>query len=72
MVDILHGAWDFNGFFDDLDLKAKGMGASAAHPEVYFSKRFLQLRDLPELKLVGWGLDVPSVYKDTERHPQYL
>ena len=35
-----------------------------------FSKRFLQLRDLPKLNLPGWELDAPPMFKDVARHPQ--
>ena len=69
-VDILHGAWDWKAFFEPLALNATGIAASAAHPPVCFSKRFLQLRDLPKLNLPGWELDVPPMFKDVARHPQ--
>ena len=35
-----------------------------------FSKRFLQLGDLPKLKLPGWELEIPALFKDTTRHPR--
>ncbi len=69
-ADILPGTWDWKGFFDSLGLKASGIGASAAHPDVCFSKRFLQLRDLPKLSLPGWELEVPAMYLDLPRHPE--
>ena len=69
-VDILNGTWDWKAFFLPLGLNATGIAASAAHPDVCFSKRFLQWRDLPKLNLPGWELDVPPVFQDTVRHPQ--
>ena len=69
-VDILDGTWDWIAFFLPLGLNATGIAASAAHPDVCFSKRFLQWRDLPKLSLPGWELDVPPVFQDTARHPQ--
>lgn len=69
-ADILHGTWDWIKFFEDLSLKAMGIAASAAHPSVCYSKRFLQLRDLPKLNLPGWELEVPLAFQKMERHPQ--
>ena len=69
-ADILHGTWDWQQFFDDLRFNVTGIAASHAHPHVCFSKRFLQLRDLPKLNLPGWELEVPALFKDTARHPQ--
>ena len=69
-ADFLHGTWDGVGFFEDLRLNVSGIAASHAHPNVCFSKRFLQLRDLPKLNLPGWELEVPDLYKDTDRHPR--
>ena len=67
---ILHGTWDWQEFFNDLRFNVSGIAASWWHPDVCFSKRFLQLRDLPKLNLPGWELEVPPLFKDTERHPQ--
>ena len=67
---ILHGTWDWQEFFNDLRFNVSGIAASWWHPDVCFSKRFLQLRDLPKLKLPGWELEVPHLFKDTERHPR--
>ena len=69
-ADILPGTWDWQQFFDDLGFNASGIAASYHHPIVCFSKRFLQLRDLPKLNLPGWELEVPALFKDTTRHPQ--
>ena len=68
-VDILHGVWDWVRFFEDLGLNVSGIAASRAHPTC-FSKRFLQLQDLPKLNLPGWELEFPALFKDTARHPQ--
>ena len=69
-ADILHGTWDWQQFFDGLRFNVSGIAASYHHPIVCFSKRFLQLRDLPKLNLPGWELEVPDLFKDTVRHPQ--
>ena len=69
-ADILPGTWDWVRFFEDLRLNVTGIAASHAHPRVCFSKRFLQLRDLPKLNLPGWELEVPALFKDTDRHPR--
>ena len=53
-ADILHGTWDWVRFFEDLGLNVSGIAASHAHPNVCFSKRFLQFRDLPKLNHPGW------------------
>ena len=60
-VDILHGTWDWVRFFEDLGLNVSGIAAPHAHPNVCFSKRFLQLQDLPKLNLPGWQLEVPTL-----------
>ena len=52
-----------------LRFNVSGIAASHSHPRVCFSKRFLQLRDLPKLNLPGWELEVPALFKDTDRHP---
>ena len=69
-ADILPGTWDWEQFFEDLGLNVTGIAASHAHPRVCFSKRFLQLRDLPKLNLPGWELEVPPLFKDIPRHSQ--
>ena len=69
-ADILHGTWDWQQFFDRLRFNVSGIAASYHHPSVCFSKRFLQLRDLPKLKLPGWELEIPALFKDTTRHPR--
>ena len=68
-ADILHGTWNWVGLFEDLGINVSGIAASHAHPNVCFSKRFLQLRDLPMLNLPGWELEVPALFKDTARQP---
>ena len=69
-ADILHGTWDWQQFFDDLRFNVSDIAATYHHPIVCFSKRFLQLRDLPKLNLPGWDLEVPALFKDTARHPR--
>ena len=58
-ADILPGTWDWKGFFEPFGLNASGIAVSVWHPDVCFSKRFLQLRDLPQLNLPGWELENP-------------
>ena len=58
------------GFFEPLGLNVSGIAASSWHPDVCFSKRFLQLRDLPQLTLPGWALAIPTVFQGHATHPQ--
>ena len=62
-ADILHGTWDWQQFFEDLGFNASHIAASYHHPNVCFSKRFLQFRELPKLNLLGWELEVPPCSK---------
>ena len=67
-----HLAWDvgLGRVLRGSEINVSGIAASYHHPIVCFSKRFLQLRDLPKLNLPGWELEVPDLFKDTDRHPQ--
>ena len=69
-AEILKATWDWKAFFDPLEISAGGIAATHATPDVCFSKRFLQRRDLPKLNLNGWDLEIPEMYQHLEQSPQ--
>ena len=69
-AEYLQGTWDWKAFFDPFELSMSGIAASHWKPDVCFSKRFLQYRDLPNVNLPGWELEVPKVFENLPRHPQ--
>ena len=70
MLTSCQGRGTGKGLFEPLGLNVSGIAASASHPDVCFSKRFLQLRDLPQLNLPGWELEIPTVFQGHVKHPQ--
>ena len=65
-VEVLDGIWDWQKFFEPLEISYSGIAASQHHLDVCHSKRFLSRRDVGLMKLPGWELITPSVFEKCE------
>ena len=59
----LDAVWDWQIYFESLGTQVHGIAASHVNPDVNHSKRFVLRRDLCQMELPNWELNVPDCFK---------